>query len=143
MKFQNELTNMLKKRENKKEIFSPCIGEVVEAPPNLVISIWNGEVLLNKRKLYMNDRLFGDYTREYKLKGKIDKIKINATTSTGESAPGPHKHAHDMIEGNGEYESQGTIINTCTLVKGDLVKVTPVEDGQKWIIDFKIRKLGE
>lgn len=141
MKFQNQLTGMFTARENKKEIFAPCIGEVIEAPPNLVISIWGGDVILNSRKLYMNDRLFDDYTREFSLKGKISKIKIDATTNTGESGPGPHKHTHGAIEGSGEYESQGTIVNTCTLVKGDLVKVTPVEDGQKWIVDFKIRKL--
>lgn len=141
MKFQNMLTNMFTERENKKEIFAPCIGEVVEAPPNLIISIWGGDVILNNRKLYMNDRLFDDYTREFKLNGKIGKIKIDATTATGESGPGPHTHAHKTIEGSGEYESTGIIVNTCTLAKGDLVKVTPVEDGQKWIVDFKIRKL--
>lgn len=141
MKYTNRLTGMFKERENKEEIYSPCIGEVIQAPPNLIISIWGGDVILNAKKLYMNDRLFDDYTREYKLSGTIDTIKINANTSTSEAGPGPHKHLHNTIEGSGDYEAHGTIINTCTLKKGDLVKVTPVEDGQKWIVDFKIRKL--
>ena len=60
MKYTNRLTGMFKERENKEEIYSPCIGEVIQAPPNLIISIWGGDVILNAKKLYMNDRLFDD-----------------------------------------------------------------------------------
>lgn len=141
MKFEELLTSMLKERENPEVIFESCIGEVIEAPPNLTISIWSGEIILNSDLLYMNDILFNDYTRSYKLNGTINSIEIETTSSNGEVGPGPHKHPHGKIIGKGKYETSGTIINTCTLKKGDLVKVTPVKNAQKWIVDFKIREL--
>ena len=90
--------------------------------------------------LYMNDRLFDDYTRTYKLEGTLDEITINATSSNNTCGAG-YSNPHGTIEGSGEYKANGTIINTDTLKVGDLVKVTPTEDGQKWIVDFKIRKI--
>ena len=49
------------------ENFQVCIGEVIKAPPKLTISILDGRFILYPHMLYMNDRLFDDYTRTYKL----------------------------------------------------------------------------
>lgn len=117
-----------------------CIGEVISPPPELKISILDGRVILYPYMLYMNDRLFDDYTRQYKLEGNITEYSFNNTTES-ESIPQHPAHPIKKLAGSGTYKAEGTIINTCTLVKGDLVKVTPTENGQKWIVDFKIRKI--
>lgn len=120
--------------------FQVCIGEVIKAPPELTVSILDGRFILYPHMLYMNDRLFDDYTRTYKLEGTLDEITINATSSNNPCGLGA-TNQHGTIEGSGEYKANGTIINTDTLKIGDLVKVTPTENGQKWIVDFKIRKI--
>ena len=138
-KYQEELAKMFKQYENP-DPFEPVLGVVIEGFPNLRISIYSGQVILGIDKLYMNDRLFDDYTRTYKLEGTLDEITINATSSNKPCGLGA-TNPHGTIEGNGEYKANGTFINTDTLKKGDLVKVTPTEKGQKWIVDFKIRKI--
>lgn len=149
--YSAQLAKMFKERDNV-EPFQSCIGEVIKAPPELTIKVMNGNVILYPKMLYMNDRLFDDYTRTYKLTGdikkiKLDRCKIETTSSNSETGPGPHKHDHGIIEGelngNGSYETEGSIINTCTLVIGDLVKLTPVESGQMWFVDYKVRKISE
>ena len=65
----------------KKE-FQTCIGVVIEPPPNLHISIMKGKYILYPRMLYMNDRLFDDYTRTYKLTGEITEYNFKNTTSS-------------------------------------------------------------
>lgn len=120
--------------------FQVCIGEVIQAPPELTVSILDGRFILYPHMLYMNNRLFDDYTRTYKLEGTLDEITINATSSNKPCGLGA-TNQHGTIEGSGQYKANGTIINTDTLKVGDLVRVTPTENGQKWIVDFKIRKI--
>lgn len=139
MKNSEIAAKFLKGLETSKN-FQVCIGEVIKAPPELTISILDGRFILYPHMLYMNDRLFDDYTRTYKLEGTLDKITINATSSNKPCGLGA-TNQHGTIEGSGEYKANGTFINTDTLKKGDLVKVTPTEKGQKWIVDFKIRKI--
>ena len=139
MKNSEIAAKFLKGLETPKN-FQVCIGEVIKAPPELTISILDGRFILYPHMLYMNDRLFDDYTRTYKLVGTLDKITINATSSNKPCGLGA-TNPHGTIEGNGEYKANGTFINTDTLKIGDLVKVTPTEKGQKWIVDFKIRKI--
>lgn len=139
MKNSEIAAKFLKGLETPKN-FQVCIGEVIKAPPELTISILDGRFILYPHMLYMNDRLFDDYTRTYKLEGTLDKITINATSSNKPCGLGA-TNQHGTIEGSGEYKANGTFINTDTLKKGDLVKVTPTEKGQKWIVDFKIRKI--
>lgn len=139
MKNSEIAAKFLKGLETPKN-FQVCIGEVIQAPPELTVSILDGRFILYPHMLYMNDRLFDDYTRTYKLEGTLDEITINATSSNkpcGSGATNPH----GTIEGSGQYKANGTIINTDTLKVGDLVRVTPTENGQKWIVDFKIRKI--
>lgn len=119
-----------------------CIGEVIVPPPKLTINILDSEVILYPYMLYMNDRLFDDYTREYSLIGEIGSITINATSFNKPCGKG-NSNPHGTISGSGNFSSKGTIINTCTLKVGDLVKVTPTENGQKWIVDCKIRKISD
>lgn len=128
------------KNLNKGKEFQSCIGTVIKAPPELTISILSGRVILYPRMLYMNDRLFDDYTRQYKLEGEITEYSFDNTT---ESKPVPNHPAHPIpkLAGKGTYKAQGTFVNTCTLVKGDLVKVTPSENGQMWFVDYKVRKI--
>lgn len=139
MKNSEIAAKFLKGLETPKN-FQVCIGEVIKAPPELTISILDGRFILYPHMLYMNDRLFDDYTRTYKLEGTLDEITINATSANKPCGLGA-TNPHGTIEGNGEYKANGTFINTDTLKKGDLVKVTPTEKGQKWIVDFKIRKI--
>lgn len=142
-KFANQLTKMFVERENPEEITEPCIGRVIKAPPETTISILDGNVTLFPHMLYMNDRLYDDYTRKFDITGELTEITINATTSNVEAGPGPHKHEHGTIEGSGKYKAVGTIINTDTLIVGDYVKVIPCQDGQMWFIDSKYRKVKE
>lgn len=125
---------------NKGKEFQSCIGIVIKAPPELTISILSGRVILYPRMLYMNDRLFDDYTRQYSLEGEITEYQFDNTTK---SEPVSTHPAHPILKlaGSGTYKAQGTIINTCTLVVGDLVKVTPTENGQMWFVDYKVRKI--
>lgn len=119
-------------------MFESVVGRVVSAPPNLRISIWDGETILEASQLYLNDRLWGDYTREYNLNGDINTITINATSSNSACGAG-YTNPHGTISGSGKYTATGIIINTDTLKVDDLVKVTPTESGQMWFVDYKIR----
>ena len=125
---------------NKEKEFQPCIGTVIEAPPQLTISILNGKVILYPRMLYMNDRLFDDYTRQYSLEGEITEYQFDNTTKSDPVSTHP-AHPIPKLAGSGTYKAQGTIVNTCTLKVGDLVKVTPTEKGQMWFVDYKVRKI--
>lgn len=122
-----------------KKQFQTTVGIVIKAPPELTISLIDGNYILYPRMLYMNDRLFDDYTRQYSLQGEITKYSFQNTTDTEEASN--HTHPIKKIAGSGTYKAQGTIINTCTLKVGDLVKVTPSEDGQMWFVDYKVRKI--
>lgn len=159
-----KLAKLWKELENQETIES-TIGEVINPPPNLRISIWNSSVILEPTQLYMNDRLFNDHTREYKLEGTIGAIDVTTTKQDiktyltplylKKDAPGdvssPNKWVNTIGEsqiigastGSRDFKiTEGTIVNTDTLKVGDLVKLTPTEDAQIWFVDFKIRKLG-
>lgn len=127
---------MFKDRENP-DIFEAIIGTVLSPPPKLRISIWDGETILEPEHLYLNDRLFDDYTRQYMLTGEITKYSLKNTTNT--EVVSNHSHPIKILAGNGSYEASGTFINTDTLKAGDLVKLTPTENGQKWFVDYKVR----
>lgn len=141
MSSSDELAKIFKEFIPEKK-FQVCIGRVIKAPPELTISIMDGRVILYPYMLYMNDRLFDDYERTYKLTGTLDSITINATSSN-KTCSGGYTNQHGTIEGTGEYVANGIFINTDTLKVGDLVRVTPTEQGQIWIVDFKIRKIKE
>ena len=138
-KYQEALAKMFKQYENT-DLFEPVLGVVIEGFPNLRISIYSGQVILGIDKLYMNDRLFDDYTRTYKLEGQITEYDFQNTTNT--EIASNHTHPIKTLAGKGTYKAEGTFINTDTLKAGDLVKVTPTENGQMWFIDYKVRFLG-
>lgn len=138
-KYQEELAKMFKQYENP-DPFEPVLGVVIEGFPNLRISIYSGQVILGIDKLYMNDRLFDDYTRTYKLEGQITEYDFQNTTNT--EIASNHTHPIKTLAGKGTYKAEGTFINTDTLKVGDLVKVTPTDNGQMWFIDYKVRFLG-
>ena len=138
-KYQEELAKMFKQYENE-DPFEPVLGVVIEGFPNLRISIYSGQVILGIDKLYMNDRLFDDYTRTYKLEGQITEYDFQNTTNT--EIASNHTHPIKTLAGKGTYKAEGTFINTDTLKVGDLVKVTPTDNGQMWFIDYKVRFLG-
>lgn len=136
-KYQQEMAKMF--IQELPPIFQATIGEVIEPLPNLTISIFNNTATLYPDMLYMNNRLFDDYTRDYEFIGEVEDITINTTSSNINS--NNHTHPHGTIQGKGEISSKGVITNTDTLVKGDRVVVIPVEEGQKWIVGFKVRKV--
>ena len=138
-KYQEALAKMFKQYENT-DLFEPVLGVVIEGFPNLRISIYSGQVILGIDKLYMNDRLFDDYTRTYKLEGQITEYDFQNTTNT--EIASNHTHPIKTLAGKGTYKAEGTFINTDTLKVGDLVKVTPTDNGQMWFIDYKVRFLG-
>lgn len=138
-KYQEALAKMFKQYENI-DSFEPVLGVVIEGFPNLRISIYSGQVILGIDKLYMNDRLFDDYTRTYKLEGQITEYDFQNTTDT--EIASNHTHPIKTLKGKGTYKAEGTFINTDTLKVGDLVKVTPTDNGQMWFIDYKVRFLG-
>ncbi|MGL5313233.1 MAG: DUF2577 family protein [Peptostreptococcaceae bacterium] len=140
MDYKRIMNKMMKERENVSVEFEPCIGKVIKAPPETTISILDGQVTLYPHMLYMNDRLYDDYTREFEIIGTITEITIN-TTSSNSTCPLGAVNPHGTIEGKGKYKATGTIINTDTLKVGDYVKVVPTEKGQKWFIDSKFRKV--
>lgn len=128
---------MFKDRENP-DIFEATIGTVLSPPPKLRISIWDGETILESEHLYLNDRLFDDYTRQYMLTGEVTEYSFENTTSSEPVGEHP-AHPIKKLTGKGGYKAKGTFINTDTLKEGDLVKLTPTENGQKWFVDYKIR----
>lgn len=123
-----------------KKQFQTTVGKVIKAPPELTISLIDSNYILYPRMLYMNDRLFDDYTRQYRLDGEITEYDFTNTTSSEPVSTHP-AHPIKTLKGKGAYKAQGTIVNTCTLKVGDLVKVTPSEDGQMWFVDYKVRKI--
>ncbi|MGL5426325.1 MAG: DUF2577 family protein [Cetobacterium sp.] len=140
-KYSSKMAKLFVERENPDLIVEPCIGIVTVAPPQLTVSIWDGQVILYPNQLYMNDRLYNDYTRQFDITGDITEITIDTTTSNETTGPGPHSHKHETIKGTGSYKAVGTIINTDTLIVGDYVKVVPSQDGQMWFVDSKFRKV--
>lgn len=135
---QVELMKIFKTYENQ-EVWEACIGEVIEPMPNLTISILNANFKLYPEFLYLNDRLHDDYTREFELEGIIDEIEIETTSSNITASQ--HQHKHGTIKGSGKYKTHGTIINTDTLIVGDFVQVIPTQEGQKWFVTSKYRKV--
>lgn len=142
MNYELAMAKMFKKSDSEETTFEACIGTVIIAPPETTITIWDGQVTLFPHMLYMNDRLYDDYTREFDIVGDITEITINATSSNS-TCPLGAENAHGTIKGAGKYKAVGTIINTDTLKVGDYVKVIPTEKGQKWFIDSKYRKVKE
>lgn len=138
-KYQEQLAKLFKGFENI-DPFESVIGIVIENFPELKISIYSGQVILSKENLYMNDRLFDDYTRTYKLEGEITDYNFQNTTNT--EIASNHTHPIKTLAGKGTYKAEGTFINTDTLKVGDLVKLTPTDKGQMWFIDYKVRYLG-
>ena len=138
-KFQDQFSKIMRSYENP-EPFEAVVGTVIEGFPNLRISIYDGLTILDSKHLYMNDRLFDDYTRTYSLEGEITEYSFQNTTNT--EVESNHNHPIKNLQGKGSYKAKGTIINTCTLKVGDLVKLTPTASGQKWFIDYKVRSLG-
>lgn len=137
-KNQIEAMKIFKMYENK-EVWEACIGKVIKPMPELTVSILNGQFILTPELLYLNDRLHDDYTREFELEGTIDEIEIE-TTSLNMTAS-QHQHKHGTIKGSGKYKAHGTIINTDTLIIGDFVQVIPTQEGQKWFVTSKYRKV--
>lgn len=135
----DELAKFFKGLIPKKQ-FQSCVGTVIKEPPDLTISLIDSNYILYPRMLYMNDRLFADYTRQYSLTGEITEYQFKNTTST-EAISNHPAHPIKDLAGKGGYKAKGTIINTCTLIVGDLVKVTPTENGQMWFVDYKVRKI--
>ena len=133
--FAKFLRSLIPKKE-----FQSTVGVVTKAPPELTISLIGSNYILYPRMLYMNDRLFDDYTRQYSLEGEITEYQFDNTTKSDPVSTHP-AHPIPKLAGSGTYKAQGTIVNTCTLKVGDLVKVTPTEKGQMWFVDYKVRKI--
>lgn len=135
------MTKIINKNKARDD-FEVCIGTVIEAPPTLKIKVLNEELTLEYPKhLYLNNRLRWDYKREFTIEGEITEEDMTVESSSMTKAgQGPHDHTLKSFKAKGKYKSTGTITNTDTLKVGDLVKLTPTANGQKWFVDYKVLK---
>jgi hypothetical protein len=151
--YQVEVAKMFRKLRNEKPI-GTVLGEVINPPPELKISILEGQIILYPDQLHMTDHLWDDYFRTYKIESEItemtrdiSKYNYTNTTATEKAPPGPHIHGVKTLNGSGSdestgnYKAQGNFWFTNTLKKGDLVMLVPAVDEQTWFIVDKARKV--
>lgn len=151
--YQVEAAKIFQKLRNETPI-GTVLGEVISPPPELKISILEGQIILYPDQLYMTDNLWNDYYRTYKIESEITEMtreiseyNYTNTTATEKASPGPHTHDVKTLNGNGSdestgnYKAQGDFWFTDTLKKDDLVMLVPTVDEQTWFIVDKVRKV--
>lgn len=132
------LARMLKARDNPLWV-GAVTGEVVKAPPQLEVKLENGVIIKNHKIMISIEKIIG-YQREFSLKGTINSITINATTSNKPCSLGA-TNQHGTIKGNGEYETIGTIQWTDTLKVGDKVLMLPTNENEYFYLIDKVVRL--
>ena len=145
----NALVNNLHSIAESHKSIGVSIGTVLSPPPKIQIA-WNN-IILTAEDLYIDQFLLPNYTRQLKGEEKIPKAEGDIKTNTQSKKGGHDKprfvsHTHKInnsYKANIEGEYQASAIYTdCGLVKGDLVSLLPILDGQKFIILGKIIYLG-
>ncbi|MGB6129436.1 MAG: DUF2577 family protein [Psychrilyobacter sp.] len=149
--YQVEVAKMFRKLRNEKPI-GTVLGEVISPPPELKISILEGQIILYPDQLHMTDHLWDDYFRTYKIESKITEMSrdienYSFQNTTATEIANLHKHPIKTLSGKGsdestgDYKAQGDFWFTNTLKKGDLVMLVPTVDEQTWFIVDKARKV--
>jgi len=119
-----EFAKMFKTRENTSAI-GPQIGEVIESPPNIKITILNGSVLLDKENSIFSAHILSGYQRNITIP------KTNSEGETSSTSVGNHgSHNHDVTQ----IGLTGNLSFNDTLEKGDKVIVLPSSSHQLYYI---------
>lgn len=124
------IAKQFKSRDNKQQIGN-IVGKVINAFPNIKISILDGNIILNKDQLYCCDHVLAGYTRQFQ--GQSEGTIITKTP--------PSPVTYDTYTVMESLDHTGQISFTDTLVVGDLVLLVHTEDEQTWFIIDKITKL--
>lgn len=153
--FQNKLANSFKGFENPSK-FGNVVGKVIKPLPDLEISIQDGQIILYPEQLYLDEKWWNDYTREFEIKDSDFELKGNNFTLTASPAvimdttPASPRPVTTIPEGQtsnveigGKAQETGKITYTDTLKAGDLVLLIPTFDEQTWFVSGKIRKVKE
>ncbi|MCS5420775.1 MULTISPECIES: DUF2577 family protein [Psychrilyobacter] len=142
---------MFRKLRNEKPIGN-VLGKVINPPPELKISILEGQITLYPDQLYMTDNLWNDYYRTYKIESEITEMtrdieNYSFQNTTATEIASLHTHPIKTLAGKGsdestgDYKAQGDFWFTDTLKKNDLVMLVPTIDEQTWFIVDKVRKV--
>lgn len=121
----SKLAGFFKQRDNHKWL-GAITGQVIQAPPNLVVKLQSG-ITIKKNKILVAVEKLADYSRMFELVGTINSITINATTSNRPCGKGA-TNEHGTIKGSGNIEMQGVIKWTDTLKVGDTVLMLPTNN---------------
>lgn len=116
MNVYSELAKEFKKRDNFKTI-GAIVGKVEAGLPDIKISIFNGQIILNKQNLFMSDQIFSHHY-SLKLSGHVTIDDVSGSIDevfTAEKAP---------------------------IKAGDLVMLIAANNNQEFFIIDKVRKLG-
>lgn len=116
MNVYSELANEFKKRDNYKRI-GAIVGKVESGLPDIKISIFNGQIILNKHNLFITDTL---YKNEFKinLSGSIELEDVSGSIDK-------------------EFDAR-----IAALKSGDLVMLQAANNNQEFFLIDKVRKLG-
>lgn len=153
--FQNKLAKNLKGFENPNK-FGNVVGKVIKPLPELQISINNEEIILYPEQLYLDEKWWNDYTREFEIKESDFDLKGDTFSLTAnpcviqDTTPASPRLVATIPEGQttdvqiaGKANNTGSIKYTDTLKEGDLVLLIPTFDEQTWFVSGKIRKVKE
>jgi len=145
--WDKKLAKLLMDRNNP-ETIGPIIGIVVNSPPDIKIKALSGRATLDKNDLYINEYLLPGHKRTIESNGVIDLgDELCGQTdliNDGGYQAGTHRHTLETLEvTDGSYSSEGELILTDALKKGDEVLLLPTDNNQKFFVICKVRNLGD
>ena len=145
--WDKKLAKLLMDRNNPKTI-GPVIGIVVNSPPDIKIKALSGRAILDKNDLYINEYLLPSHKRTIESNGVMDLgDELCGQTDLihdGGYQASAHRHTLETLEvTDGSYSSEGELILTDTLKKGDEVLLLPTDNNQKFFVICKVRNLGD
>ncbi len=127
----------LKIRQNPK-MLGPIIGKIISPPPNLKISILEGQVFITK--CYVLDSLLSNYTRiaSIPLQQASGTGDTNSVDDGGDNAS-PHSHTVSL---NSLQLNKISFTFNDTLKTGDEVLLIPTPDNQVFFLVGRIKSIG-
>ncbi len=134
-----EFAKQLKARDNK-TVIGAILGTVITPPPNIKISILEGQVFITS--CYVLDYVLPDYERIVTMpfEAKSGELTIQAYDTKREDAKLLSSQDYKI----NEFELKGKKIFTVdTLKEGDEVMLITSQDNQTYFLVGKVRKLGE
>lgn len=129
-----KLAEELKKRQNP-NMLGPIIGTVISSPPELMISILEGQVFITK--CYVLDNLLSGYTRTISIPMQAAAGTTNSVDDGGDNAS---SHSHNI---QSLQLSEVTFNYNDTLKPGDQVFLIPTNDNQVYFLVGKVTLIGQ